>query len=123
VWRCHAHRSVVAELAAAGVATGLAAAETHRAGLAVRGDEPAEVYLPHQRARRLADELALTPAPAGAATAVVRAVPDGAWLLDGWAVAPALAVALDLAERGDPRSREAAEALAGRAGRRATAGG
>jgi excisionase family DNA binding protein len=110
-WRCHAHPSVVEELKGAGVASGLSAAEALGVGLGVRSGEHVDVYLPRSRARRLIDELALSPAHGAQVNAIVRAVPEQAWGLDHREIAPLLAVALDLAEHGDARSREAAERL------------
>lgn len=111
-WRCHAHPSVVDELREAGVASGLSAAEALGVGLGVRSGEHADVYLPSSRAQGLVDELALSPARGTQVNAIVRAVPEQSWRLDHRRIAPVLAVALDLAEHGDPRSREAAERLA-----------
>jgi excisionase family DNA binding protein len=111
-WRCHAHPSVVDELRETGVASGLSAAEALGVGLGVRPGEHADVYLPRSRARGLIDELALSPARGAQVNAIVRAVPESAWRLDHRRIAPVLAVALDLAEHGDARSREAAERLA-----------
>lgn len=45
------------------------------AGLAVRRDEQADVYVRAHHAPRLCDELALTPASADQASAIIRAVP------------------------------------------------
>jgi excisionase family DNA binding protein len=111
-WRCRAHASVVEELMAAGVPSGLSAAEALGVGLGVRAGEHADVYLPQSRAQRLIDELALAPARGAQVNAILRAVPDSAWRLDHRRIAPVLAVALDLGEHGDARSREAAERLA-----------
>lgn len=114
-WRCRAHPSVVNDLLGAGVASGLSATGALGVGLGVRPGEHADVYLPQLRARRLVDELGLVPARGPVVNAIVRAVPDSAWRLNHRAVAPLLAVALDLAEHGDQRSQEAANQLAGRA--------
>lgn len=114
-WRCRAHPSVVNDLLHAGVHSGLSAAEALGVGLGIRSGEHADVYLPSSRAQQLVGELGLVPARGPDVNAIVRAVPDAAWRLDHRAVAPLLAVALDLAEHGDPRSREAADQLAGRA--------
>lgn len=113
-WRCRAHPSVVDELVGAGVASGLSAAEALGVGLGVRAGEHADVYLPRSRAQRLFDELALRLASGAQVNAVVRAVPESAWRLAHRGMAPRLAVALDLVEYGDARSREAAEHLAHR---------
>jgi excisionase family DNA binding protein len=114
-WRCRAHPSVVNDLLHAGVRSGLSAADALGVGLGIRSGEHADVYLPRSRARQLVEELGLVPAGGRDVNAIVRAVPDAAWRLDHRAFAPLLAVALDLAEHGDPRCREAADRLAGRA--------
>lgn len=114
VWRCRAHPSVIDELLDAGVASGLSAAAALGVGLGVRPGEHADVYLPWSRAQQLVDELALAPARGADVNAIVRVVPESAWRLGRRKVAPVLAVALDLAEHDDPRSREAAAHLARR---------
>lgn len=113
-WRCRGHPSVMQDLLSAGVVSGLSAAEALGIGLGVRPGEHADVYLPRPSAHQLVDELALVPAHGAAVNAIVRAVPESAWRLGHRDVAPVLAVALDLAEHGDPRSREAAASLASR---------
>ena len=113
-WRCRAHRSVIDVLLGAGVASGLSAAEALGIGLGVRPGEHADVYLPRPRAQEVVEELALVPAHGAGVNAIVRAVPETAWRLGHREIAPVLAVALDLAEKVDPRSREAAAQLAGR---------
>lgn len=119
VLRCRVHPSVVDEVLSAGLASGLSAAEALGVGLGVRLGEHADVYVPESRAHLLVDEFALSPARGGQVNAIVRTVPDPAWRLEHRRIAPALAVALDLAEHGDARSREAAELLASRAGEKA----
>jgi hypothetical protein len=111
-WRCRAHPSVVVDLVGAGVASGLSAAEALGVGLGVRVGEHADIYVPESRAHKLVDELALSPARGAQVDAIVRAVPEAAWRLGDRQIAPVLAVALDVAEHGDARSREAAEQLA-----------
>jgi excisionase family DNA binding protein len=112
--RCRAHPSVIDELLSTGVASGLSAAGALGVGLGIRPGEHADVYLPRPIAQQLIEELALVPAQGAAVNAIVRAVPESAWRLGHRDVAPVLAVALDLAEHGDPRSREAAASLADR---------
>lgn len=113
-WRCRAHPSVIDELLAAGVASGLSAAGALGVGLGMRPNEHVDVYMPESRAHQLVDELALSPARGADVNSILRAVPDSAWRLERRDTAPVLAVALDLAEHGDPRSREAAAQLAER---------
>lgn len=112
--RCRAHPSVVNDLLHAGVHSGLSAAEALGVGLGVRSGEHADVYLPRSLAQQLVEELGLVPARGADVNAIIRAVPDSAWRLQHRVVAPLLAVALDLTEHGDPRSREAADQLAAR---------
>lgn len=113
-WRCRAHPSVIDELLEAGTVSGLSAAGALGVGLGVRPGEHADVYLPESRAQQLVDELALSPARGADVNAIVRSVPESAWRLDHRDVAPLLAVALDLAEHADARTREAAARLADR---------
>lgn len=113
--RLHGHPSVLSDVEQAGCATGLSAAAAVDAGLAVRQGEHADVYAPAGRVDDLVAALALRPAEAaGTANVTLRRVPDAAWQLEGRAVAPVAAVALDLAEHVDARSRAAARELAAR---------
>lgn len=113
-WRCRAHPSVIDELLEAGTVSGLSAAGALGVGVGVRPGEHADVYLPKSLAQQLVDELALSPARGADVNAIVRSVPESAWRLDYRDVAPLLAVALDMAEHADVRSREAAARLADR---------
>lgn len=63
-----------------------------------------DAYVPEQRLEQLIDEHALQPAEPAQANLTLRAVPDGAWMLDSREVAPTAAVALDLTSYTDPRS-------------------
>lgn len=98
----------------AGVASGLSAAAALGVGLGLRAGGHADVYMPRSRAEQLVDELALRSASGAQVNAVVRAVPESAWRLAHRGMTPRLAVALELVEHGDARSREAAEHLAHR---------
>jgi GNAT superfamily N-acetyltransferase len=64
--------------------------------------------LPDQQARRRRRRAR---AAARAANVILRAVPDGAWVLAGRDAAPLSAVALDLATYPDPRSRRVGQQL------------
>ena len=84
------------------------------ARLAVRQDDSADMYLPAAVTGRLVDRYQFAPAVGGDANVVLRVVPDDAWMLVDRELAPLAAVALDLAEHDDARTREAARRLAGR---------
>ncbi|CAN5347066.1 hypothetical protein BH23ACT7_BH23ACT7_26050 [soil metagenome] len=114
VRRYRAHPSVVVRLPADGAASGLAAAAARGARLAVRQDDSADMYLPAAVTGRLVDRYQFAPAVGGDANVVLRVVPDDAWMLADRELAPLAAVALDLAEHDDARTREAARRLAGR---------
>lgn len=114
VRRCRAHPSVVGRLPAGGAVSGLPAAASQRSQLSVRQDEAADIYVPAAVAERLEGRYELEPAHGGDANVVLRVVPDDAWMLEGRERAPLAAVALDLAEHDDARTREAARRLAAR---------
>jgi hypothetical protein len=82
-------------------------------GLALAVPDTVDVYVPVERLEPLVVEYGLEHSPVAQANVVVRAVPEGAWFLDGRRVAPAAAVGLDLAGYPDSRSsRVGAELLA-----------
>lgn len=114
VRRYHAHPSVMVRLPADGAVSGLPAAASQRARLSVRQDDTVDMYVPAAVAERLERRYELHPAHGGDANVVLRVVPDDAWTLDGRDLAPLAAVALDLAEHDDARTREAARRLAAR---------
>lgn len=91
------------------VPTGISAAGSMDLGLLASRE--ADGYVAQSRLPRLIAEHALS--PGGIESNVrLRAVPDDAWHeLDGRSVAPAAAVALDLADEPDSRSRAAGEKL------------
>lgn len=70
-----------------------------------------DAYFPERRLGHLIAEHALQPAEPAQANVTLRAVPDGAWVLDSREVAPAAAVALDLTSYTDPRSARVGRSL------------
>lgn len=102
-----AHPSDLARIAGdpAVVRSGAGAAADAGLSLVAPG-APLELYVDAATAERLIERYRLSPSPRGNVT--VRVVPDEvrAWLTGS--VAPWPAVALDLAEDGDPRSRDVA---------------
>ena len=110
----HAHASDLARIAAdpAVVRSGAGAAADAGLPLVAPG-APLELYVDAAAAERLIDRYRLAPSPWGNVT--LRVVPDEvrAWLTRP--VAPWPAVALDLADDGDPRSRDVARAALTRA--------
>jgi excisionase family DNA binding protein len=89
--------------------TGISAAGAM--GLGLLASREADGYIAQSQLPRFIAEHALS--PGGIESNVrLRAVPDDAWReLDGRSVAPAAAVALDLADEPDSRSREAGKKL------------
>ncbi len=63
-----------------------------------------DAYVREQRLEQLIAEHALQPAEPAQANVTLRAIPDGAWMLDARELAPPAAVALDLTSYSDPRS-------------------
>jgi excisionase family DNA binding protein len=108
-----AHASDLARIAAdpAVVRSGVGAAADAGLPLVAPG-APLELYVDAAAAERLIDRYRLSPSPRGNVT--LRVVPDEvrAWLTGP--VAPWPAVALDLAEDADPRSRDVARAALSR---------
>jgi hypothetical protein len=70
-----------------------------------------DAYVPEQRLEQLIAEHALQPVEPALASVTLRAVSDGAWMLDTRESAPPAAVALDLATSPDPRSARAGRSL------------
>lgn len=70
-----------------------------------------DAYVPERRLEQLIAEHALQPSESIQANTTLRAVPDGAWMLDDRESAPAAAVGLDLALYPDPRSARAGRSL------------
>ena len=108
-----AHASDLARIAADPDVVRSGAGAAADAGLPlVAPGAPLELYVDAATAERLVEQYRLTPSPRGNVT--LRVVPDEvrAWLKGP--VAPWSAVALDLAEDGDPRSRDVARAALSR---------
>jgi len=104
-----AHSSDLARIAADPAVVRSGAGAAADAGLPLIAPEaPLELYVDAAAAERLIDRYRLAPSQSGNVT--LRVVPDEvrAWLTSP--VAPWPAVALDLAEDGDPRSRDVARA-------------
>ena len=104
-----AHSSDLARIAADPAVVRSGAGAASDAGLPLIAPEaPLELYVDAAAAERLIDRYRLAPSSRGNVT--LRVVPDEvrAWLTGP--IAPWPAVALDLAEDGDPRSRDVARA-------------
>jgi len=84
------------------VLTGSSAAGELKLGLAA--PDTIDAYVVSSRLDGLKDEYGLQDMPAEQANVILRAVPDDAWMLEDRRVAPAAAVALDLASYPDSRS-------------------
>ncbi len=80
-------------------------------GLRLLGPDTLDAYIPSRRLRSVIDEHALETVPSAQANVILREVPDDAWLPGERRVAPAAAVALDLADYPDPRSARAGTKL------------
>jgi excisionase family DNA binding protein len=82
-------------------------------GLDLMPGRGADGYLRASALDEFVDEHALSPAVGSPGNVILRVVPDHVWasVLDGQPHAPEAAVALDLAEDADPRSRAAGEGL------------
>jgi Helix-turn-helix domain len=93
------------------VASGVSAAQ--EVGLDVMSGREADGYVSGSDLNGFVEEHALFPVAAGDANVVLRVVPDDVWVefLKGRPHAPEAAIALDLAEDFDPRSRAAGEKL------------
>lgn len=110
----YAHRGEIPHLAKERgvVKSGISAASAHHLDLAV-GNE-IDVYVRANQLARIERDHALRPAIPGEANVLLRVVPDSAWYLDDFRVAPLAAVAMDLAEDSDSRSSRAGKsAIAG----------
>jgi hypothetical protein len=85
-------------------------------GLDLVSGREADGYIRVSALDNFVEEHALSPASAGIGNVALRVVPDEVWevFLDGLQHAPPAAVALDLAEDADPRSRAAGTDLLGR---------
>ncbi len=96
------------------VPSGVSAAKT--VGLDLVPGREADGYVSAATLDDFVAEHALAPASSGAGNVTLRVVEDDPWdrFLNGLAHAPEAAVALDLAEDVDPRSRAAGEALLAR---------
>jgi hypothetical protein len=108
-----AHASDLARIAADTSVVRSGAGAAADAGLPlVAPGAPLELYVDAATANRLAERYRLSPSPLGNVT--LRVVPDDvrAWLSSP--VAPWPAVALDLAEDGDPRSLDVARSALSR---------
>jgi excisionase family DNA binding protein len=102
------------------VASGVSAARA--IGLDLMSGREADGYIRSSDLDAFVGEHALSPAvEAGAANVTLRVVPDDVWAdsMAGRLHAPEAAVALDLAEESDPRSRAAGERLLARIDRAA----
>jgi len=84
------------------VLTGSSAAGHHK--LELLGPETIDAYVPASGLDRIVRATALRVASPREADVILRAVPDGAWMLRGRKVAPIAAVGLDLADYPDSRS-------------------
>lgn len=84
------------------VLSGVSGAASFDLGLV--GGDAVDAYVPSRLAGGVGRDHALQVASVAEANVILRAVPDGAWLLDGRPVAPLAAVALDLAVYPDPRA-------------------
>jgi hypothetical protein len=93
------------------VRSGVSAASEYH--IDVRAPGVVEGYVPRDRLGDLVYRYALRPADPGDANVILRSV-DPRVLLPGERIAPAAAVALDLLESPDPRSRRAGRELARR---------
>lgn len=80
---------------------GLSAAGGHDLGLL--SDDRVDAYLPASLLPSIVSDHALALVRRRDANVILRAVPDDAWLLDAPGLAPAAAVALNLADDADPR--------------------
>lgn len=101
------------------VASGVSAAGELDLDL-VAGRE-ADGYVSASARAKIVEEHALSPAAIGEENVVLRVVPDDVWelFLADRSHAPAAAVALDLLDESDPRSRAAGEALLAKLDRKA----
>jgi excisionase family DNA binding protein len=109
-----AHASDLARIAADPAVVRSGASAAADAGLPLVAPEaPLDVYVDAATAKRLVERYQLSPSPRG--NVRLQVVPDEvrAWLTGP--VAPWPAVALDLAEDGDPRSRDVARTALSRA--------
>ena len=84
------------------VLTGSSAAGELKLGLAA--PDTIDAYVPSSRFDGIKEEYGLQDVPVKLANVILRAVPDRAWMMEDRQVAPAAAVALDLASYPDPRS-------------------
>jgi hypothetical protein len=93
------------------VLSGPSAAAAYDLGLV--GPDAVDAYVPACLMAPLQSEHALEPMSGSEANVLLRAVPDGSWLLDDRRFAPLAAVALDLCSYADPRAtRVGAEVVA-----------
>jgi len=89
-------------------------------GIGLLASREADGYLAQSQLQRFVDEHALSPAGIDGKVRL-RVVPDSAWQnLTGRSIAPPAAVALDLADEPDPRSKAAGEKLIRQIDRRQT---
>ncbi|HWJ49489.1 MAG TPA: helix-turn-helix domain-containing protein [Solirubrobacteraceae bacterium] len=84
------------------VLSGPSAAATYDLGLV--GSDAIDAYVPARLVASLQREHAMERMSGPESNVVVRAVPNGAWLLDGRRSAPLAAVAVDLCSYADPRA-------------------
>lgn len=82
--------------------SGASAAAAYDLGLV--GSDAIDAYVPAHRVASLQREHAMEPMSGPESNVILRAVPDGAWLLDGRRFAPLSAVAVDLCSYADPRA-------------------
>jgi hypothetical protein len=85
--------------------SGQSAAATHDLGLV--GADTIDAYVPARLTASLQREHALQRMSGPESNVVLRAVPDGAWLLGPRRFAPPAAVAIDLASYAEPRAARA----------------
>lgn len=94
--------------------SGVSASEVY--GLNIKAQNVMDGYLPAGKVRELAYRYALRPVDERSADLILRAV-NGPWPFDGRSVAPPAAVAADLADSIDQRSRRAGEQFVARLAR------
>jgi hypothetical protein len=97
------------------VRSGVSAADDHRVDLSAAG--VVEGYLPKERLAKLSYDHALREVSESSANLVVRAIDDH-WPFSSERVAPEAAVAIDLIDSADQRSRRAGSELLKRLRRR-----
>jgi excisionase family DNA binding protein len=108
-YRCHPGELAYLRNEKGLVLSGASAASA--SGLDLVAGQELDAYVREKRAWSLISDHALSEVPRAQANVTLRMVPDRAWHLADADAAPIAAVALDLAEDSDPRSRRAGERL------------